>query len=257
MADGAGSTAPPSRLAQFLTASRSCDTPEALAEAWCDSTVTLRLARAGRIAPKIGPHLRRSFLGALGPAASIEAQNGEPCPWDPPCALDLFCREQMRDTRGNGLPKPYVLWAEADGPDLMVSLRLFGIAGDWALGASEALITGLRDILPWDRLGTHLPAITERHIEAARITSSPPPLQLRLYLLSPMDISGRNPTAEPWEHPDPDDPACGCCFTLGRCDARAGDFSGVVTGLPKPALWSGRAAGRLAPFCKPEKAKTQ
>lgn len=104
----------------------------------------------------------------------------------------------MRDTRGNGLPKPYVLWAEADGPDLMVSLRLFGIAGDWALGASEALITGLRDILPWDRLGTHLPAITERHIEAARITSSPPPLQLRLYLLSPMDISGRNPTAEPW-----------------------------------------------------------
>jgi len=100
----------------------------------------------------IGAHLRRSFLGAMGAAASAAAQRGEPCSWDPPCAFDVFCREQLRGPRGDGLPKPYVLQVHPDGGDLIVGLRVIGMANDWYMAAAEAMVAGINTILPWSRL---------------------------------------------------------------------------------------------------------
>lgn len=110
---------------------------DALISASFDQTIALRLrGAAGGIAPDA--HLRRSFLAALGPAASEAARSGKPCTWDPPCALDVFCREQLRH-KGAGLPKPYVLWAERHEEDLVIRLRVFGMANDWFAAAAEAL----------------------------------------------------------------------------------------------------------------------
>lgn len=96
-----------------------------------------------------GAHLRRSFLGALNPGASPAVRVGAPCPWDPPCALDVFQREQLR-AGGDGLPKPYVLSWQQKGPALAVTLRVFGIACDWFPAAVEAMTAALHDRLSWD-----------------------------------------------------------------------------------------------------------
>ncbi|OLS50197.1 hypothetical protein BV379_19190 [Rhodovulum sulfidophilum] len=173
----------------------------ALAAAWADQTVALRLAGAGHAPPEIGAHLRRSFLGAMGRAASPAAEAGRPCDWDPPCALDVFRREQLRGPKGDGLPKPYVLAAWSDGPDLAVTLRIFGMAIDWAMAAAEALVAGIGTILPWGRVlpgagGT--PVIAGREIGLYRIVADPPPNAARLVFLSPMDATGTDAMAQPW-----------------------------------------------------------
>lgn len=188
----------PSPLLQFLAHPSACPDADALAGAWTDMDVVLHLRGAGRAPVGIGAHLRRSFLGALGPGASPEARDTLPCPWDPPCALDVFCREQMRGPAGDGLPKPYVLRSEPDGADLRVTLRLFGIAGDWSFAAAEALTMGLRDILPWGRLSLSRPEIANRSVTTGQIVPEPAPRAVRLHLVSPMDISGRDPAREPW-----------------------------------------------------------
>ncbi|NIZ11938.1 CRISPR system precrRNA processing endoribonuclease RAMP protein Cas6 [Phaeobacter sp. HF9A] len=181
--------------------------PHRLLSAWVDQTLTLRLPGAGHTYLRIGSHLRRSFLGALGPGASPEAQAGAACPWDPPCALDVFRREQLRGARGDGLPKPYVISTWPDGDDLMVSLRIFGMAIDWALVAFEALVTGIRTILPWSKIARALegpPQIVQREISTysgaasgfSTVTHHPVTLA-RLEFLSPMDATGTNVIEQP------------------------------------------------------------
>lgn len=172
-----------------------------LAAAWVEQVVLLRLEGAARVGPGFGAHLRRSFLGALGSAASDEAQAGRPCPWDPPCALDVFCREQLRGSAGDGLPKPYVLRYHPEGRDLLIGLHVFGMAIDWAPAAAEALVAGLRSILPWRhalRGAEAMPRLMSRQLAARRIEPVAVPQAVRLVLRSPMDVSGRNPVLEPW-----------------------------------------------------------
>ncbi len=171
-----------------------------LALSWADQTLTLRLRGAGRAPADIGGHLRRSFLGALGPGASPEAQAGRPCCWEPPCALDVFRREQLRGPRGDGLPKPYVIAAWPEGRDLIVTLRVIGMAIDWAMAAFEAMVVGIGSILPWSKLLPELngpPEIASRQIDFHRIALTDPPAALRLSFLSLMDASGTDAQAEP------------------------------------------------------------
>ena len=171
-----------------------------IAQAWCDQTVTYRLSGGTRLARSgLGGHLRRSFLGALGRGASSAAQNNKPCTWDPPCALDVFLREQFRGARGDGLPKPYVIFTDVAGDDLLVSLRVFGVANDWFNVAAEALLVGMREILPCQRLfGCDLPPVAERRVELVSGLSVPEGLSsVSVEFLTPVDVEGKGGPTEP------------------------------------------------------------
>ena len=186
--------APANSLHRLLASPEGIARPEELTARWHDQTATFRLAGAASFhRAGAGAHLRRSFLGALAPGASSEARRGRPCPWEPPCALDVFRREQMRGERGEGLPKPYVIFTEADGADLLVSLRVFGRANIWFAAAIEGFCAGMRDILPWQKAARMAPpAIMARQVSISRGISAPPVSDNRLVIefLSPVDVSG-------------------------------------------------------------------
>jgi len=131
------------------------------------------LALTGRIRGAWGQELMRS--------ASPEALADQPCPWDPPCALDALFREQGRLTSRLALPRPYVISARrAEGRDaLIIRLSLFGFATDWSDGAAEALTAALRygDPLRLGRPGTavQLPPLhrTIRTLDACLVPADP------------------------------------------------------------------------------------
>lgn len=187
-------TGPATAFARFLAAPEPVSAADLLA-AWVDreAKVVLALPRP-RLPDGFGAHLRRSFLAALAHGGSAEARAGRPCPWDPPCALDVFMREQLR-LGGDGLPKPYVLFPRLDGGRLTVTLRVFGSALDWFAAAAEALVAGLVSVLPWPKVvpGVTLPEIVDRRLSPLL---SPPPLPAGLLVLrlpAPLDMSGARP----------------------------------------------------------------
>lgn len=60
--------------------------------------------------------LRGAVGNILLRAASPEARRRQPCPWDPPCTLDVFFGRR-KQTAGLELPKPFVMGIEADPTD--------------------------------------------------------------------------------------------------------------------------------------------
>jgi len=195
-------TPPETAFARALAQCRQANWYQDLAEAFYDQSVAFRLEGVGASAPVgIGAHIRRSFLGAFGAAASDQARAGRPCSWDPPSALDVFCREQLRGARGDGLPKPYVVECGLDQGDLIVSLRVFGMANDWFMAAAEAMAVGMRTILPWQRLfpgRKSAPRILSRQISVGALRPMPVDARsARLVFTSPTDASGGEPHAEP------------------------------------------------------------
>jgi len=188
-------------FSEFLASPDQADGVGNLAARWADATVVLRLQGAAVAAGRreFGTHLRRSFLGGLGRCASPQASRNEVCPWDPPCALDVFGREQLRDARfrgdkGDGLPKPYIVGFAKDDGDALVWLRMFGVALDWLPAAEAALILGLREILPWRRVGlSEAPLIVDRSTQHVAGLSLPPAEDaLRLVFMGQVDASGVN-----------------------------------------------------------------
>lgn len=181
-------------LAKWLAAPQRVADLSALASCWRDQECSVVLAPVAPVDAGLGAHLRRSYLGALAPGASPAARAGTPCTWDPPCALDVFLREQLRSA-GDGLPKPYVLFWQQQGPVLCVTLRVFGTACDWFPVAAEALVAGLSGILPWARAVEGQRAAPE--LLARQIGIAPwvevPEGPLTLHLLSPMDDEGARP----------------------------------------------------------------
>lgn len=98
------------------------------------------LARDMRTAARIRGALGRQ----LAESASTQARRGLPCPWTPPCTLDMLFGQHGKLAGGLPVPKPYVIAvADRDG-DLEAELTLFGFAGDLAEAAAEALVRGLR-----------------------------------------------------------------------------------------------------------------
>lgn len=173
--------------------------PADLAALWFDQTIRVRLGGAAGLIrnPDLLNHFRRSFGGALGAGASPEASAGQPCPWEPPCALDVFFREQMR-VEGTGLPKPFVPLADTDGADLIAGLRLFGFATDWAPAAEHAFTDALRHRLPWRKLGTVPPPLLDRWIETCEgIDPGAPPEAAALDWLTPLDAEKMDPAGKP------------------------------------------------------------
>jgi len=195
-------TPPETAFATVLARCRQTRNYEDLAQAFFAQSVTFRLENAGASAPAgVGAHIRRSFLGALGPGASDAARAGKPCSWDPPSALDIFCREQLRGPRGDGLPKPYVVECRPDQQDLLVTLRVFGMANDWFMTAAEAMATGMRDILPWGRLfpgRTQPPRILSRKVDVGVLRPMPADARaVRLVFTAPTDTGGSDPKDRP------------------------------------------------------------
>ena len=186
-------TTPQTAFARWLAVPEPCGLSD-LAQSWRDIEVSVTLAPVAFASDGFGANLRRSFLGALAPGASPEAQAGKPCPWEPPCALDVFLREQLRNG-GDGLPKPYVIFWQQQGPVMAVSLRIFGAACDWGQAAAEALVAGLSGILPWEKAlrgQATPPQFRARHLVADPLPQVPEgPLTLRL--TSPMDDEGAKP----------------------------------------------------------------
>ncbi|MEM9853603.1 MAG: CRISPR system precrRNA processing endoribonuclease RAMP protein Cas6 [Pseudomonadota bacterium] len=96
-------------------------------------------------------HLRGALGRVLGESASEEALKGAPCPFDPPCAFDLFHNAQG-EIDGREVPKPFVLRADRDGAQTKLTLRLFGGADRWHHGFHQALIAACRRELGQARL---------------------------------------------------------------------------------------------------------
>lgn len=195
-------TLPATGLARVLANTPTTSRIEDLAKAFFDQSAEFHLGGCGYSAPVgIGAHIRRSFLGALGPGASPAAMDAQPCTWDPPCALDVFRREQLRGGRGDGLPKPYVIDCRSDGDDLIVTLRVFGMANDWFMAASEAMVVGIRTILPWQRLyagRSAVPRILSRQVQTVPLPHFPEVAKaVRLVFVSPTDTGGADPVAHP------------------------------------------------------------
>lgn len=115
---------------------------------WFHSIVEVRCRGAaawGADAQAAGK-LRGTWGGQLKASASREAVAGEPCPWQPACAFDVFFRTQGWMTPGLEIPKPYALALLRDGQDLIVRLTLFGFASDWTEEATDALVRACRAV---------------------------------------------------------------------------------------------------------------
>lgn len=93
-------------------------------------------------------NLMHKFRGALGHelarSASPEALVGQPCSFSTPCAYDMFHNSQGRLAAGLEIPKPFVLRAERQGNDLVLSTRLFGRADNWKGDILLAMIAAAR-----------------------------------------------------------------------------------------------------------------
>jgi hypothetical protein len=172
---------------RLLTPARRLDLA-ALTAAWFTSCVELRCRDVAGLArdPAVPGKLRGALGAALAMTASTEARAGHPCPWQPPCALDVLFRRQGRITPGLELPKPYVLALFPDGADLVLRLTLFGLATDWTEMVAEALVRALRGPLS---LGASLAIVDRRYwseegvgvpeARSALIMAFATPLQLR------------------------------------------------------------------------------
>lgn len=127
-----------------------------LAAVWFQASV---VARVGRGLPE-GPdpartdRLRGAFGRALMDCASPEAIGGQPCPWDPVCALDVLWGDHGTVRRGVPVTPPFRLSTQAVGPQQTdIRVDLFGFASDWVDSVADALIRACRSGVAWDLPG--------------------------------------------------------------------------------------------------------
>lgn len=129
-----------------------------LPDAWfCQAVeVTCRGLGAAAADPQTLTALRGRWGRRLMDAASEDAIAGRPCPWVPPCTLDIFFREQGKAAPGVPIPKPYGLCVEPIGRDLQARVTVHGFACDWSDAVSDSWTAALRDVLlrrPRERAG--------------------------------------------------------------------------------------------------------
>lgn len=169
--------APRGALAAFIARARQADAIGAsdLAAIWRMTRVSLRCRGGAMLAREAnaGGKIRGAWGRALAESASAEALEHGVCDWSTPCAYDLFFNPKGRLETGREVPKPYVLALDADGPDLLLHLTLFGVAGSWAGEAGDALIRALRRGL--DGRGRRRPVqVLDRDVSQAEGAPTPP-----------------------------------------------------------------------------------
>ena len=172
---------------------------------------TFQVARIEAVMPGYGflandMDMLRKLRGALGTvlvrSASRDAQAGRPCPWQPPCALDVMFREQLRLEGRHGLPKPWVLAADRHGGDLVIIVSVFGMAIDWAPAMSAAIADALVHGVRWDAVakGTFLPKpqiAMLRIVEQDGVRELEANAVIQLRLRTPLDAEGKDARDEP------------------------------------------------------------
>jgi hypothetical protein len=177
-------------LAARLLAPAHRVTLEDLPGVWFHTVATVRCHGAGPLArePRFTGKLRGAWGEQLKAAASAEAIAGGPCPWQPPCALDVLFRPQARITPALEVPKPYVLAAMAEGGDLVVRLTLFGLATEWTEAAVEALVRACRTLVQRNRT---LEVVGRRFWSEEQIAVPEPVDALVLAFETPLEIRER------------------------------------------------------------------
>ncbi len=157
---------------------------------WFHSVVVVRCRGARSLAadPGLAGTLRGAWGEQLKATASAEAVAGQPCPWRPPCALDVLFRTQGRITPALEIPKPYVLALLADGADLAVRLTVFGFATDWTEMAADALVRACRAVT---LRGQPLDVTDRWYWSEDGIALDAPPPALVLAFATPLQIRPR------------------------------------------------------------------
>ena len=145
--------------------------------------------------------IRGAWGAELKESASPQALDRKPCPWNPPCALDIFFREQLRLGK-HGIAKPFTLSTENVRGNLVVSLAVFGFACDWMPVADHALKAALRNKVPWARLARNIFLPEFVVSDAAMLSFEGMPAvdetdQISIEFLTPMDASGFDPIDNP------------------------------------------------------------
>lgn len=143
--------------------------------------------------------LRGAFGEGLKRGASAEAIAGQPCPFDPPCALDVFFREQLRIDGRHGVPKPYVLAMGTWPGGLTFRLTVFGFACDWFAAVREVFIEAVQDRI-WQPSSPprRIAHVSYETVDADQLEAlGPVPPCVELDFLSPFDVRGEDPLNDP------------------------------------------------------------
>lgn len=188
-------------IAQVLAmAGQNPASPTELAKAWRIARIRVLCPGHARLAenPNTPAKIRGAWGRALALGASDAALGGGPCNWPSPCAYDLFFNAQGSLTGRMEIPKPFVIAVDAAGRDLLVTLSVFGVAGDWGGEAADALVRALRGGLDQGQTRTPV-AVAGRDIEL--IDGLMPPLGergLALEFLTPLALrDGQDVHANP------------------------------------------------------------
>jgi hypothetical protein len=178
-------------------------TLDGLRAAWFHQIVSVTVAGYGALADNI--RLTNRIRGAWGRemmrTASPQSLAGKPCPWEPPCTLDVFFREQFRLGK-HGLPKPFVLALDRHGHDLIVNLTLFGFACDWLPAARDALVAALAERVEWpsrpaNLIGGKAPQLSCDVLTVSEMPQPPVSGLVEIEFLTPMDAEGDDPLERP------------------------------------------------------------
>lgn len=158
-----------------------------------------------------------------------------PCPYDPPCAYELFHNAILDPITGYPRATPFTLSVDETGEgDLAITVRLFGEACDWASDFRTGLIGGLKRGLD---LGGTSPVIPD--IQTALIVApSLPQLQI---LDQPFHVQTCTPILRRPRKGVPRD-----TFDFGTF------FTGLATRLTAVARWHGAALVLDGPALKSE-----
>ena len=102
----------------------------------------------------------------------------------------------------NGLPKPYVLAADARGDDLEITLTLFGMAVDWSATMSHTLACVVQHRIDWhdQDASVFVPkkSACQINLRAEEGISVPPPrTHADIRFLTPMNAEHDNPLDRP------------------------------------------------------------
>lgn len=166
---------------------------EGLAARWFRQEIVVTIDRPERHdAPlPLLNRIRGAFGEGLKHSASAEAIAGLPCAFDPPCALDVLFREQLR-LGGHGLPKPYVLALDLRRRRIDVTLTLFGFACDWAMTARDSLVQALAQRVIWVEGEKPARAVVRSAdiVTHESVFLPPPPAAATLDFLTPFDATG-------------------------------------------------------------------
>ncbi|MEL6967532.1 MAG: CRISPR system precrRNA processing endoribonuclease RAMP protein Cas6 [Pseudomonadota bacterium] len=168
---------------------------------WFFQDIVVRVKRPAAHAETLV--LLNRIRGALGTAlmrsASPAAKNGQPCPYDPPCTLDVFYRTQLETAPGFNLPRPFVLQCDLARRRIDVRLRVFGFATDWTMALRDALVASLAHDVVFlgrdegvDVRGTKAGFEVEgSHIETVHgLTLADPPPRICLTIKTALDNAG-------------------------------------------------------------------